>query len=201
MTLLLVEGVYWFLQDSPLENSSQYPPSLQPLIASQEDIGWDQFFLGRLSSLWSSTHLSSLNQRNLMVTKFNSGIHWSSSLIRTVWSHVHQLWLTRNGVRHGKTFSEQLEKQRQHCISELSVYCEYHSKGLLTHNFPQHVFYSNIQEHLHHESTLSDLDNWLSTHRDLILDNKQRQSLTQAPPVGASLDGLNRSSGVGITLE
>ena len=205
MTHLLVEGVYWFLQDSPLENIAQYPSSLQPLILSQESIGWDQFFLGRISALWSTTHLESLNQRGKAITKYNSGVHWSASLIKIIWGHIHQVWIHRNTICHGITLAEQQEKQRQQCVSELSLYYSYYIKKLLPPDFPSHIFYSTIQEHLHRESTLHDLDNWLSTYRDYILDSKQRHSLL-APTVGApsvvsNQRGLNRSSGVGIILE
>ena len=56
MTHLLVEGIYWFLYGSPLENIAQYPQHLHQLIYSQEATGWDQFFLGRLLSLWQELH-------------------------------------------------------------------------------------------------------------------------------------------------
>ena len=92
------------------------------------------------------------------------------------------------------------------CVSELSLYYSYYTKKLLPPNFPSHIFYSTIQEHLHQESTLHDLDNWLSTYRDLILDSKQHHSLVLVPTLGAPLvvsnqRGLNRSFGVGILLE
>ena len=49
MVHLLVEGIYYFLHDSPPENI--YPLYLQPLIHLQEEIGWEQFFLGQLPNL------------------------------------------------------------------------------------------------------------------------------------------------------
>ena len=60
MTHFMVEGIYWELQDSPLENIQQYPEYLQPLIESQNQIGWDQLFKGRLSRLLGNIHLKHL---------------------------------------------------------------------------------------------------------------------------------------------
>ena len=48
----MVEGIHWELQDSPLENIQQHPEALQPLMESQNQIGWDQLFKGRISLLW-----------------------------------------------------------------------------------------------------------------------------------------------------
>ena len=171
MLHLMVEGLYWSIHDSPLENVQQYPQHLQPLISSQEDIGWEQLFLGRMSTLWQTLHMSHLVHQGYQITKRNSGTFWTASLIRIIWNHIHKVWIYRNEIRHGSSFSEQLEKQRQLCVAEVSMYYDYKSSGKLSSNLPDHIFYPTLQEHLHKESKLSELDGWLSNYRDLILSN------------------------------
>ena len=199
MTHLLIEGIYWSLHDSSLENPAQYPPHLQPLIASQDLIGWDQIFLGRFSLYWTKLHSDHLTQRGYQHTGQNSGTQWLASLIRLLWTHIHQVWLARNLARHGSTFSEQLEKQRQACVSEISLYYDYYNHNHLSPDFPDHIFYPTLQEHLHKESTLQELDNWLCNYRDIILAHKQPdrpQNPTQNRPLShhSSPGGLNSSS-------
>jgi len=184
VTHLLVEGLYWSLHDSPLEAAQQYPQSLQPLIASQEAIGWEHLFLGRLSNLWQKIHLEQLVHHGYQVTKRNSGTQWTSTLIRIIWKHVHKVWMHRNQVRHGSTFSDQLEKQRQLCVAEVSLYYTYRSNGALSDDVPEHIFYPSLQEHLHKESSLNELDSWLSNNRAIILSHKQQTPESITTPNG-----------------
>ena len=176
LTHLLVEGLYWSLHDSPLENAQQYPQQLQPLIASQESIGWEHLFLGRFSILWQSLHLDHLVRQGFQVTKQNSGTHWTATLTHIIWKHVHNVWTHRNQIRHGLSIHEQLEKRRQLCVAEVTLYYSYKSSGALSADVPSHIFYPTIQEHLHKESSLSDLDNWLSNNRAIIISHKHSTS-------------------------
>ena len=205
LTHLLVEGIYWSLQDSPLENVSQYPHSLQSIIQSQESIGWDQLFSGRFSMQWRTLHHQQLQERGYQINRINSGIPWVTSIIRILWKHIHQVWIHRNQVRHGATFSEQLEKQRQLCVAEVSLYYDYKTNDLLAPDLPEHIFYPTLQEHLHKESKLSELDQWLCNYRDIILTSKQNQQQLCNQQHGhhqddSSFGGSNRSSRVDVIL-
>ena len=86
---------------------------------------------------------------------------YQQNLYGYIAKHIHQVWIHRNQVRHGVTFSEQIEKWRQVCVAEVSLYYEYKTNNLLTNDLPEHIFYSTIQEHLHKESKLSEIDQWL----------------------------------------
>ena len=64
MVDLLVEGVYWFLQNLLLENIKKYPQSLQ----------LHQLFLGRVSILRQDLHQQYLLHQGYAATRFNSGV-------------------------------------------------------------------------------------------------------------------------------
>jgi len=196
MTHLIVEGVYWEMQDSPLENIQQYPSALQPLINSQNNIGWDQFFKGRLSKLWRIIHLQHLKDKKCSIDCYNSGIGWTSTLIRIVFTHVHEVWRTRNLAKHGETLAEQIEKKRLLCASEISTYYDCRDNDELADDFPSNIFYSSFQEHMHKEPSFQELDNWLGACKQLILHSKRTKTTLEHQNEQAS-GGCNQSSGAG----
>ena len=95
--------------------------------------------------------------------------------------------------------SEQIEKKRQLCVAEISLYYGYKQDNLLMGDFPDHIFYSSIQEHLHCEHTFTDLDDWLTNYRTIILASKQ-QKADSALTNNIHHGGLNRSSRVDVIL-
>ena len=199
MTHLMVEGIYWELQDSPLENIQQYPEYLQPLIECQNRIGWDQLFKGRLSILWRQIHLKYLKDNNRTITRNNSGIGWLTNLIRLIFSHVHGVWKHQNLDKHGETLAEQTEKKRLLCASEIATYYEYRDNEELTDDFPNHIFYSSFQEHMQKESAFVELDNWRGTFKPLILQSKAaKTALDQQTP--SANGGCTRSSRASAAL-
>ena len=83
--------------------------------------------------------------------------------------------------------------------SNLMILYMYKQDNLLMGDFPDHIFYSTIQEHLHREHTFTELDDWLTNYRKLILASKQQKAdsaLTNTIQHG----GLNRSSRVDVIL-
>ena len=74
-------------------------------------------------------------------------------------------------ARHGK--EEKRIKERLRCINEISTYYIYRDDGkLLSVDSGSAMFYETIQEHLHKESTLTQLDTWLCTYRTIVLQSK-----------------------------
>lgn len=105
----------------PPWNPNQYPVSVQDLITDQEIIGWDQFVCGWISSLWSFKHSNSLLSRRRAQSPYNSGPQWTSTIVKIIWEHIHKLWLHRNQLRHGKDKAEQLQKQWEQHIAEMTI--------------------------------------------------------------------------------
>ena len=65
------------------------------------------------------------------------------------------------------------ERASLRCINEISTYYIYRDDGkLLSADSGSTIFYESIQEHLHKESTITQLDTWLCTYRTIILQSK-----------------------------
>ena len=156
-----------------MENRAQYPAKLLPLIEEQDRIGWDHLLLGRFLKRWKSMQYQSLIERKINPTRRNSGTGWIKQLTTVIWKHIHQVWLERNLARHGKEEEDKRIKERLRCINEISTYYIYRDDGkLLSADKDSTMFYETIQEHLHKESTLTQLDTWLCTYRTIILQSK-----------------------------
>jgi len=167
--LLLINGISDHLQDCELEYPEQYPQSMQTLIEEHHLIGWDQLLMGRMSKLWLQLHQHQLQQRKIQLTNFNSGLHWTSSLINIFWTQVHKVWTARNKARHGKDLAEQLQKRHKQYVDEIACYYNYKvTNQLLLSPDMEDMFYSSLQKHLHFESSLHQMETWLSTYRDII---------------------------------
>lgn len=86
------------------------------------DVGWDQFLRGRVSFMWGKAFLanSSLGTRTMESST------WVKRMILKVWDYSISLWKFRNGIVHGTTKQENIEK----CLAELRTkvsekYAEY----------------------------------------------------------------------------
>ena len=66
-------------------------------------------------------------------------------------------------MRHGKDEEEKRDKERTQYISEITVYYNYRDDGQLGKLDTSSIFYDTIQEHLHKEWKLVELDTWLCT--------------------------------------
>ena len=63
MIQLIVDGLYYEVDDCQLENPSSYPANLQPLIEEQDNIGWGHLLLDRFSLLWTTEQYRDLARR------------------------------------------------------------------------------------------------------------------------------------------
>ena len=120
-----------------------------------------------------------LHQRGIELTRKNSGISWTAKFIKIIWHHIHKEWLLRNSVRHGKDELEQAQKRRTLCMAEIKVYYEYRQDNSFTTPNLLTMFHPTFDVHITTDSTLQQLEIWLSNYRD-ILDNNLLQQ-TQQP--------------------
>ena len=120
--------------------------------------------LGRISLQWRTIHLQHLQQAKIKISHFNSGIQWAANLIHLLWKHIYKVWIARNLAWHGLDAKERSIKRRNQCIEELTLYYSYKDNLLLMpKELHSPMFYNSLQEHMYKESTLHQLDTWLST--------------------------------------
>jgi len=68
-------------------------------------IGWHQFFLGRISLYWSRA-FASLSA----VNDYARVSSWTAGLVQALWSFTRSMWKCRNEVIHGATAEEQVTR-------------------------------------------------------------------------------------------
>jgi hypothetical protein len=75
--------------------------SLEKAYAFQRDIGWEQFFKGRLSITWGELYNHDRSQPNIKRTKPPIDAEtWGSNIIKLNWNLILDLWFTRNDKEH-----------------------------------------------------------------------------------------------------
>ncbi len=75
------------------------------------DVGWDQFLRGRVSIMWGKAFTAHGSEG----TRNKESSNWVKRLILKVWDYSISLWKFRNGIVHGTTKQENIEK----CLAEL----------------------------------------------------------------------------------
>jgi len=102
--------------------------------ASQvRDIGWYQFILGRISSLWSLVTLAYAPHSSLVTTD-----QWSTDLIGLLWTFIFSMWTHRNTLVHGAEVAKTAERML------FTLHQEVHQHYL---NFQQDPSYVLPQHH------------------------------------------------------
>jgi hypothetical protein len=75
------------------------------------NVGWDQFLRGRVSTMWGKAFTAHGSEG----TRNNESSTWVKRLILKVWDYTISLWKFCNGIVHGTTKKENIEK----CLAEL----------------------------------------------------------------------------------
>ena len=85
-----------------------WPKKLQDAYSSQQRIGWEQMFYGRLTKEWASEKLSQSGDSNFSNNGLNQKIIW------ILWIFGLDMWKERNSLVHGKgqISTQSLERAR-----------------------------------------------------------------------------------------
>jgi hypothetical protein len=75
---------HWFQSGDLQVDPQQFPLALQPLVQSQNAIGWRQMFRGRMSTVWADLQQSHL-QTNPACRVSDTGTNWSNKVICFLW--------------------------------------------------------------------------------------------------------------------
>ena len=88
------------------------------LVNQQTAIGWHNLLRGHFSLQWQTIQNAFIHTRGETSHKT---ARWTNTVIDTIWSSVHQLWLSRNVDRHGNDQTTRLQAQTDQAIRELYI--------------------------------------------------------------------------------
>jgi hypothetical protein len=101
-----------------------HPQELHKAIESQNAIGWNQIFYGRISQEFGRAQERFYRWRQLPATIY-TGQRWTRDLIHKIWDTMLLLWQNRNKAKHDMTEQtqtqhtrQQLQEWVQHCYSQ-----------------------------------------------------------------------------------
>ena len=81
------------------ELSFQPKGLIKQALKEQNDIGWTNFYKGRISIKWERVQRSHYNKKKLK--KADSHI-WATTIITAMWHGFLQIWEDRNNDQHGR---------------------------------------------------------------------------------------------------
>jgi hypothetical protein len=112
-------GAYLAGYDAPeLEDFTTDPsPLLVRAMAEQDDIGWGQWFKGRISKTWEQLYAIDLATTDHQL-RHQTPEKWGKTLIFDVFQFVLSTWTTRNEIEHG-TNSDPLAVKKQKLVNKI----------------------------------------------------------------------------------
>jgi hypothetical protein len=86
----------------------------------QDNIGWYNFLLGRLSSRWADSQQRYLES----IKKCNSGRRWTIAILDKIWDILWDMWEHRNGIVHDPNHPRRQAMQQMLQMEVQEVYEE-----------------------------------------------------------------------------
>jgi hypothetical protein len=115
MMELMLEGIMAVIQGRET-NTIHIPETVTNIAAAQEAIGWEQVLRGKLSQQWQRRQQAHLGDR---ATKKDNGQTWATAIITFILEQWKDLWILRNGDRHGRDAQSRAQALNRQAIREL----------------------------------------------------------------------------------
>ena len=129
---------------------------------AQDAIGWDHFLRGKISRMWSDLQYQHAIRHNLI----DASKQWESCLNNFMMNSSHQMWLLRNKGRHGHDHQTQRAKVLEQAHRDVTRLYELKDQVLQQ---DRDLFCASLELHL--TQPLSQLRNWLSLNKTMILQS------------------------------
>jgi hypothetical protein len=163
---IVTEGLnHWFHQTP--QPPRPLTPTYADLITSQTNIGWNQLLLGRWSIHWITLQSAYLQRNSIQFTPQNHSTGWLSSIIKLIWTHCHDEWLTRNAALHG--LDKSTRSQASFVRAKFRIRALYDLRQQCSPYAQRHWFYTTPDIHFAKEPDLRRLENWISLNEARIL--------------------------------
>jgi len=114
---LLLEGIKAVMEGREPDTIT-HSQSVTHIAAAQQAIGWEQVFSGRLASAWQESH------SNYLGTKANKKVNgqtWGTALAQLLLQQWHNLWIERNGDRHGTDKVTKAAAAKRQAVREVEL--------------------------------------------------------------------------------
>jgi hypothetical protein len=171
----MLDGIrLWFTSQPETDVSvapEAYHPTLQSLVNQQNQIGWDQLFLGRFCKEWSlyqQRYLSQLDSEN-SDNLSQVCVKWQAKIIQLCWQNWFTLWKLQNQEVHGHDERSRTEATKREVRYQLA--------NIYRH---RNMYESHVQRLLHRDPSshdqhaLSVTKNWLSINTPIFRESYRR---------------------------
>ena len=175
LSALMLDGIrLWFTSQPETDVSvapEAYHPTLQSLVNQQNQIGWDQLFLGRFCKEWSlyqQRYLSQLDSEN-SDNLSQVCVKWQAKIIQLCWQNWFTLWKLQNQEVHGHDERSRTEATKREVRYQLA--------NIYRH---RNMYESHVQRLLHRDPSshdqhaLSVTKNWLSINTPIFRESYRR---------------------------
>ena len=188
LSVILCDGLKGWLTHSLTSyayelNPSAYPADVRRLIRQQNEIGWQQMFLGRFSQEWAdlqdtyyankaaqeAAEATEAEKKKKKKTKTQTGQRWQVTMIGILWEQWWAIWTSRNQDRHGADAKAKAQAEAREAHRKLREL--YDLKARLSPEV-QATMYDDVLEH--YEQPTWVINNWIKIHEPLIKADLKR---------------------------
>ena len=159
-------------------NPSAYPKDVRRLIRQQNEIGWQQLFMGRFSGEWSvlqddnyarKAAETAEEQHTKKKTKKQTGQRWQVAIIVILWDQWWAIWESRNKDLHGDDARSRAAAETREVHRKLREL--YDLRAQLSDEV-QAYLYAEVTEHYECPNCFN--KNWIAIHEPLLHADRKR---------------------------
>ena len=156
-------------------NFRNYPADVHRLIQQQNELGWQQLFLGRFSNEWSDlqdnfyAQKAAENEHTKQKTKKQTGHRWQVALIGLLWDQWWVVWESRNKDLHGADARSRAQVETREVQRKLREL--YDLKARLSTGV-QALLFNDVTEHYDRPNWVN--KNWIAIHEPVIKADLKR---------------------------
>jgi hypothetical protein len=169
----------WLRHDSEHKfqlNHLDYPSPVHRLIHQQNEIGWQQLFLGRFTKEWADLQdnyyarkRAEQNDEENKKTKKMTGHRWQVTIIGILWDQWWAVWESRNKDLHGADAKSRANAESREVHRTLRDLYD------MRHRLDPHVqacLYDNVADHYNRTTWFN--QNWIAIHEPMIRANMKQ---------------------------
>ena len=164
---LLLEGIKSVFEDRD-PTTIHCAQSVEHIRDAQSRIGWEQLFRGRLSKEWMSYQQHYLGDK--ADQKIN-GQTWSTSIAQLLLQQWLNLWLERNGDRHGRDKQSRDDAARRQAQREVTQLYEYRGSIRDCHNW---ILSTPLEQQLEKRTYV--MRAWISSYGPILRESHEHQT-------------------------